>query len=105
MRGAHYVAIVLLVAAGGQTAAGFDQDEPQHAPDNGYMASVDLRNEFLQSRALQASRNPKDDLMFSAGDEERTPLARSNYLKKVTIPDSIINTANAMRMEGKQVRL
>nr|P0CV57.1 RecName: Full=Secreted RxLR effector protein 138; Flags: Precursor [Plasmopara viticola] len=97
MRSAFYVAIVLLVAAGSQTAAKCDQDEPQHAPSNNFMASFDRVDQMLPSQVLQASRNLKDDFMFSAGDEERTPLAPSKLLKKVKFPDSVISTASAMR--------
>nr|QGU18288.1 putative RxLR effector [Plasmopara viticola] len=101
MRGTFIVAIVLLVAAGGQTAAGFDQDEPQHAFDDDFMASVDIVNKMMQSRLLRASRDLKNDSMFSAGDAKRTPLPPSKFLTKVNAPDSMENAAHALRMGGE----
>nr|P0CV45.1 RecName: Full=Secreted RxLR effector protein 114; Flags: Precursor [Plasmopara viticola] len=96
MCGAHFVAIALLVAAGCQTAAEFDQDDIQQTSKDDSMASIDL----LQSRNLRESRDSKDDLL-SAGDEERTPPFPSGVLKEPKVADSTMAAANVMRTEGE----
>nr|P0CV55.1 RecName: Full=Secreted RxLR effector protein 134; Flags: Precursor [Plasmopara viticola] len=101
MQGAYCVAVALLIAASGQAAANFGLEEPHQAPDSDFMASADTIDEMLQSRVLQVSHYPKDDLMLLAGNEERMLLARSNYLTKIPIPESIMTAANTMRMEGE----
>nr|QGU18290.1 putative RxLR effector [Plasmopara viticola] len=101
MRRAYFVAIALLVAAGGKTAAGFKHNEPLHASGSNFMASVDTVDEDLQSQNLQESRDPKDDLKLSAGNEERTPSALNNFLKEPKLLESIITAGKAMRTEGE----
>nr|P0CV58.1 RecName: Full=Secreted RxLR effector protein 142; Flags: Precursor [Plasmopara viticola] len=101
MRRAYFVAIALLVAAGGKTAAGFKHNEPLHASSSNFMASVDTVDEDLQSQNLQESRDPKDDLKLSAGNEERTPSALNNFLKEPKLLESIITAGKAMRTEGE----
>nr|QGU18297.1 putative RxLR effector [Plasmopara viticola] len=100
MRGTYFVAIALLVAAGSQTAAEFNQDECQQAHGNDSMASANTIDEIFQSRVLRVSRKSRDDdFTLSAGNEERAPTALSDFIKMVKVPDSIVTVADGMRTE------
>nr|P0CV51.1 RecName: Full=Secreted RxLR effector protein 123; Flags: Precursor [Plasmopara viticola] len=96
MVGAYYVGIALLVAGGSQTAAGVDQYDLEQTPDNGFSRLLAL-DEMLRSRFLRKSRNPKDNLMLSEANEERTPSSPSNSLTEFIVSEPI--TTNVMRTE------
>nr|QGU18303.1 putative RxLR effector [Plasmopara viticola] len=104
MRGAHYVAIALLVVACGQATAGFDQAEPQQAPHNDGVTSGGNVNELLPRHVLRESPNVKDTLAVDAGSEERMVGHFSNEIGiSKELDQNVISSASKIRTGADDV--
>nr|QGU18306.1 putative RxLR effector [Plasmopara viticola] len=104
MRGAYYVTTAILVVASSQATAGFDQAEPQQAPNNDGVTSGGNVNKLLPRHVLRESPNAKDTLTVDAGSEERMMGHFSNEIGfSKELDQNVISSASKIRTGADNV--